>query len=195
MANLTLVPPGEPGTTIRVNVTFLRMSRRPETPARPLPAGAVVQRVEACSLPFYRYLYATVGHDYVWWLRRTIGDAELAGILADPAVSVHVLYRGGEPAGFFELERRPGGVVNLSYFGLMPHAVGQGLGTAFLRAAVDAAWAEASAAVTVNTCTADHERALPNYLAAGFVKVQTIAETWRIPHRLGMPIPERLVVR
>ena len=59
-----------------------------------------------------------------WWLRRTLPDAELAGILADPAVSIHVLYRDGEPAGFYELDRRNRPLVNLSYFGLMPHAIG-----------------------------------------------------------------------
>ena len=192
---LSLVRQDEPATKIAVDVTFLRMTRRPEGPARPLPADASVQRVEGCTVAFYRYLYATVGHDYVWWLRRTLPDRELAEILADPDVSIHVLYRGGQPAGFFELERRPGGVMNLSYFGLMPQAVGQRLGVAFLRAAVETAWAAASVAVTVNTCTADHARALPNYIAAGFVPMQTIREVWRVPQRLGLPIPERLLVR
>ncbi|MBE9605348.1 GNAT family N-acetyltransferase [Acetobacteraceae bacterium H6797] len=195
MANLTLVPRDEPATTIAVDVTFLRMARRPDKPARPLPEGVSIQRVARCTVGFYRYLYATVGQDYVWWLRRTVSDADLAATLADPAISVHVLYQGGEPAGFFELERRPGGVVNLSYFGLMPHAIGKGLGGPFLRAAVDTAWAEATAAVTVNTCTADHERALPNYIATGFVTVQTIREVWRVPQRLGLPIPDRLKIR
>ena len=49
-------------------------------------------RVEATSVPFYRYLYNTVGADYVWWLRRTTPDDELAALLRDPAVSIHVLY-------------------------------------------------------------------------------------------------------
>jgi GNAT superfamily N-acetyltransferase len=178
---------------VAVDVTFLRMDRRPATPAPPLPADAEVQRVRRCSVQFYRYLYFTVGRDYVWWLRRTLNDAELGAIIGHPAVSIHVLYRDGEPAGFYELDRRmEGRVVNLSYFGLMPHAVGTGLGMAFLRHAVDTAWAEGAAAVTVNTCTADHPRALPNYLAAGFTRLRTVRENWRVPGRLGLPIPPRL---
>ena len=149
MVNLTLVPRDDPSTTIAVDVTFLRMARRPDKPARPLPEGAVIERVARCTVPFYRYLYATVGQNYVWWLRRTVSDDDLAATLADPAISVHVLYQGGEPAGFFELERRPGGIVNLSYFGLLPHAVGRGLGGAFLRVAIDTAWDEATAASTI----------------------------------------------
>jgi GNAT superfamily N-acetyltransferase len=150
-------------------------------------------RVARCSVPFYRYLYNTVGQEYLWWLRRTLPDAELAAILGDQRVSIHVLYRGGEPAGFYELDRRPGATVNLSYFGLMPHAVGHGFGRAFLRDAVDAAWAEGPPrGVTVNTCTADHPRALPNYRSVGFETLRTVRELWRIPRRLGLPIPSHL---
>lgn len=178
---------------VAVDVTFLRMERPPAAPAPVLPAEARVERVGRCTTQFYRYLYFTVGREYVWWLRRTLNDADLGAIIQHAAVSVHVLYREGEPAGFYELDRRTeGGAINLSYFGLMPHAVGKGLGQAFLRHAVDAAWAEGARAVTVNTCTADHPRALPNYLAAGFARVRTVRENWRVPARLGLPIPAHL---
>ncbi|MBV1799617.1 GNAT family N-acetyltransferase [Siccirubricoccus sp. G192] len=177
---------------VAVDVTFLRMDRRPAVPPPALPRDARVVRAAHCTGPFYRYLYDTVGHDYVWWLRRTLTPAELAGILADPGNAVHVLYRGGEPAGFYELDRRNWPLVNLSYFGLLPHAVGQGLGRAFLGQAVAEAWEGGARVLTVNTCTADHPRALPNYLAAGFHPLRTVREVWRVPARLGLPIPERL---
>ena len=51
-----------------------------------------------------------------------------------------MLYKDGEPAGFFELDARYGTSVNLSYFGLMPHVIGTGTGPGFLRQAIDAAW-------------------------------------------------------
>jgi GNAT superfamily N-acetyltransferase len=180
-------------TRIAVDVTFLRMDSPPQDAAPALAQGASVVRLARCSVPFYRYLYDTVGRDWVWWLRRTVPDAELAGLLARPDISIHVLYQGGEPAGFYELERRGGdGGTNLSYFGLMPHAIGQGVGRALLRHAVDAAWAEAPSTLTVNTCTADHPRALPNYVAAGFRVLRTLREVWPVPQRLGLRIPDRL---
>jgi GNAT superfamily N-acetyltransferase len=183
----------EPVARIAVDVTFLRMDAAPIEPAPPLPADAAVARLARCSVPFYRYLYDTVGRDYVWWLRRTVPDDELAALLARPDISIHVLYAGGEPAGFYELERRPGeGTINLAYFGLLPHAIGAGAGRALLRHAIDAAWAEAPRAVTVNTCTADHPRALPNYQAAGFRLLRTVREVWPVPLRLGLSIPARL---
>jgi GNAT superfamily N-acetyltransferase len=186
---------GEPVIPVAVDVTFLRMDRPPGEPTHALPPGTRMEEVRHCSVGFYRYLYHTVGQAHVWWLRRALGDAELATILADPAISVHVLYQGGAPAGFYELDRRNRPQVNLAYFGLLPHAIGQGLGRAMLRHAVDAAWAETRHGVTVNTCTADHPRALPNYLAAGFVTLRRVREVWQVPQRLGLPIPARLRAR
>lgn len=180
-------------TRIAVDVTFLRMDAAPTDAAPPMPAGAEVATVARCSVPFYRYLYDTVGRDWVWWLRRTQPDEEIAALLARPEVSIHVLYQGAEPAGFYELERRGGdGGTNLSYFGLMPHAIGHGVGRALLRHAIDTAWAERPRMLTVNTCTADHPRALPNYVAAGFRILRTMREVWPIPNRLGLRIPDRL---
>jgi GNAT superfamily N-acetyltransferase len=175
---------------VPVEVTFLRMARPPADPPAALPQGVAVIPVPSCTVPFYRYLYNRVGQDYCWWLRRTLSDAKVAAILADPSVSVHVLYQGGEPAGFYELERRWDGTTNISYFGLMPHVVGQGMGRAFLRHAVDAAWAGGCSVLTVNTCTADHPRALPNYLTAGFTVIRRVREDWPVPLSLGLSIPE-----
>ncbi|MFC3126406.1 GNAT family N-acetyltransferase [Pseudoroseomonas globiformis] len=184
----------EPVVRVAVQVTFLRMAAPPDTPAPALPPDCRLEQVARCTVPFYRYLYNTVGQDYVWWLRRATPDAEIAEILADPAITIHVLYRDGAPAGFFELERRPAtGTANIGYFGLLPHAVGQGIGAAFLRAAIDAAWATGQGGVTVNTCTADHPRALPNYLAAGFSRLRVVREIWPVPLRLGLNVPENLL--
>jgi GNAT superfamily N-acetyltransferase len=179
---------------VAVTVTFLRMEARP-APGLTLPEPGSLVRLDRCSVKFYRYLYDTVGSDYVWWLRRTLSDAALESILRDPGVSIHVLYAGGEPAGFFELDRRGRPVINLSYFGLLPHAIGRGLGRAFLDAAVQAAWAASPQvrAVTVNTCTADHPRALPGYLRAGFQPVRRMDEIWEVPARLGLSIPRHLI--
>ena len=183
----------EPAIRVAVDVTFLRMEQPPMTPAPVLPADVQVAVATKCTVPFYRYLYNTVGQDYVWWLRRTASDAEIAALLADPHISIHVLYRDGAPAGFYELERRAGGHTNIAYFGLLPHAVGCGMGAAFLRHAIDQGWSGHTRLLTVNTCTADHPRALPNYRAAGFVETRRVREVWPVPARLGLKVPERLL--
>jgi len=182
----------EPVVRVAVTVTFLRMDQPPAAPATSLPSGYQIVRAEAPTVAFYRYLYNTVGADYVWWLRRTMPDNELAKLLREPSVLIHTLYHGGEPAGFFELDGLTWPDVNLSYFGLMPHAVGSGIGYAFLRVAVDAVWRGGARGMTVNTCTADHPRALPTYLRAGFRPVRQVREFWNVPTRLGLQIPDRL---
>jgi GNAT superfamily N-acetyltransferase len=184
----------EPVVRVAVMVTFLRMEVPPTAPAPSLPAGTALVRVHRPTVPLYRFLYDTVGADYVWWLRRTMPDRDLAALLADRRVSIHVLYEDGQPAGFFELDGRGAPDTNLSYFGLMPHAVGRGMGAAFLRAAADAAWASSPRWVTVNTCTADHPRALPGYIRSGFRPIRQVREVWDVPVRLGLKIPENLRV-
>ena len=172
--------------------TFSSMPIMADNQSPVLPDGCDVRVISGCSVEMYRFLYDTVGADYVWWLRRTMPDAQLAGLLRDPRVSIHVLYRDGVVAGFYELDRSTRPVTNLNYFGLMPDAVGANLGQAFLRHAIDTAWREGPRALTVNTCTADHRRAMPNYLRAGFRVVRHAHEEWQVPRRLGLVIPERL---
>ncbi len=183
----------EPVVRVAVTVTFLRMDRAPTDPSPSLPTSCQVVRASECTVGFYRYLYDTVGAAHVWWLRRTMSDRELAALLRDLLVGVHVLYCAGEPAGFFELDGRAWPDVNLSYFGLLPHALGRGFGYPFLRHAIDLVWRQGARGMTVNTCTADHPRALPNYLRAGFRPLRQVREVWDVPVRLGMKIPEHLL--
>jgi GNAT superfamily N-acetyltransferase len=182
----------EPAIRVGVLVTFLRMDQPPATPAPGLPVGTEVRLDAGCTVERYRELYNTVGAPYVWWLRRTMPDRALAALLRDPRVSIHVLYRGAETCGFYELDRTPWPTVNLSYFGLVPASVGTGLGYPFLRDAVATAWDLGARAVTVNTCTADHPRALPTYIRAGFRPVREVREEWNVPIRLGLEIPDSL---
>ena len=175
-----------------VTVTFLRMDRPPASLAPPLPEGVVVQTLQSCSVAHYRRLYNTVGGPYLWWLRRILPDRELAALLSRAAISIHVVSQDGVEAGFYELDSSYWPAVNLSYFGLMPHAVGRGFGFAFLRHAVDAAFAMGARALTVNTCTADHPRALPAYLRAGFRTVRQVPEIWDVPTSLGLEMPAHL---
>jgi len=183
---------GEPVIRVGVVVTFLRMEWAPSDDAPALPAGAEVRFARDCSVEHYRYLYNTVGADYLWWLRRAMPDRQLAALLRDSRVGIYVLHVDGEPAGFYELDSTPWPAVNLSYFGLMPDAIGKHLGYAFLRHAVDGVWRSGARAMTVNTCNADHPRALPSYQRAGFRIVRRVAEEWHVPTRLGLVIPEAL---
>jgi GNAT superfamily N-acetyltransferase len=150
-------------------VTYLEMTGRPARAPAPAPRGrSALMRVEACPVTFYRYLYKEVGEPWLWHERRRIDDDALAAILCRPTTEIFVLYVGGAPAGYFELDRGDAGACELAYFGLVPQLIGRGWGRFLLDAAVDAAWAGETRRVWVHTCTFDHPRALGAYQRAGF---------------------------
>ena len=147
------------------------MTERPKvSPVHPpLRLKFALLHAKQPTVGFYRYLYNAVGGDWRWWVRREMSDADLAGILADDRIEVFVLYVEGAPAGYFELDRREAPVIDLAYFGLMPHCVGRGLGRFLLYSAIEQAWSYDPERLTVNTNSMDHPRALPLYQKMGFV--------------------------
>lgn len=151
-------------------VTYLEMRARPEGSRVHPPAGRLaLMQVEACPVPFYRYLYETVGTPWLWFERREWSDAMLAAELARTTTEIFVLYVGGVPAGYFELDAAAAHETELRYFGLAPDFIGLRLGPFLLQAAIDRAWTRPIDRFWVHTCTFDHPKALPLYQRAGFV--------------------------
>jgi GNAT superfamily N-acetyltransferase len=159
-----------PARRIPMTVTFLEMTARPTIPPPPQPRGKVaLLKSEKPPVHFYRYLYDTIGAEYFWVDRQKMAPQALAEVIGDPRNQLYVLYTEGNPAGMAELDFRKAGTCNISYFGLMPEAVGRRLGSFFLYHCAMNAWAEGIQRLTVNTCTLDHPRALPLYQRLGFV--------------------------
>ncbi len=155
-----------------VIVTYLEMRSRPSlTVTRPHRAGMLL-RLEEPTTPFYRYLYKTIGEGWGWHARTEMTDPELLAIISDPLVDVFVLYFGGVPAGFFELDRRIPDDVELVHFGLAPEFFGRGLGKPLLASAIEAAWDDTPERVWVKSTNRDHPRGLLTYQWAGFVPYQ-----------------------
>lgn len=153
--------------------TYLEMRERPVAGARPTPEGAHVERLDRCPPELYRQLYAEVGRQWSWFDRLWWTDEELAAHLDLPGVSIRVLHLNGAPAGYYELVAHADRSVEIGYFGLMPHAIGRGLGRWLLDEAIAEAWATGPDRVWLHTCTLDHPAALPNYLKAGFTVTKT----------------------
>ena len=159
--------------TVLVTRTYLRMLAADALrPARDA-LGATARRVTDCAADQYRDLYRAVGDRWNWRDRNAWSDERLAEYLADPAVSIHLFEVSGELAGYFELQRHPGGDVELVYFGLVPERIGQGLGGAMLTAATEEAWRSGATTVWLHTCTLDHPAAIANYRARGFEPYRT----------------------
>lgn len=171
---------------LEVTITWLEMTARPARPSFARPHGVALMRAADPGVGFYRYLYNGVGEDWLWTDRRVLDDAALDAIVSDDRVEIYVLYRHGVPAGFAELDRRQDGDIELAYFGLMPGAIGRGLGVWLLHEAIDIAWSYEPERLWLHTCTHDHPRALPLYQRAGFVPYRQETRTIPDPRKTGV---------
>jgi GNAT superfamily N-acetyltransferase len=124
-----------------------------------------------CERPpvhFYRYLYEAVGGSLHWIDRRSLTDERLSALIHDESIDIFVLYVGGAPAGFFEIDHHTSEQVELKYFGLVPEFRGRGLGKWLLNEAIGCCWRHTPIRVIVDTCTLDSPAALPLYQKLGF---------------------------
>ena len=171
---------------LSVRITYLQMHEPPQTPAIDPPAETTIKTLLTPSLSFYRYLYNTVGTDWLWYERRQLKDQELKAIIHHPQVIIDVLFSRHSPAGFCEFDMRRWPDLEISYFGLLPEFIGQGLGRYFFDTCVRSGWSRKPRRLWLHTCTLDHPHALPNYLKAGFKPYRT--ETLRIvdPRKSGL---------
>lgn len=167
--------------------TYLEMRERSRLFHPPRPAAQLaVLRAHPISVPFYRFLYNTVGAPWLWYERRQMSDEALTAHLNDPGIEVYVLYVGGQPAGFAELDKRalpPD--IELAYFGLLPEFIGRGLGPFFLKLMIDQAWQDNPERLWVHSCNLDHPKAIQLYQRAGFVPYRQESLVIDDPRPLG----------
>lgn len=163
---------------LRQTVTYLEMTERP---ARLREAARDVRLEPPARLSpgEYRALQRAVGERWLWWEHLVLSDDELAAIVEDPRIEVRLLRGQGAVLGFSEIDRRNPDDVEITFLGLVPEAIGRGLGRLLLDATLAAAWAGPARRVWLHTCNHDHPQALAFYQAAGFRIVRV--ETMEIP--------------
>lgn len=182
-----------PAGKIAAVVTYLEMPERlAALPAEPLP----LRPVPTPDITWYRGLYARIGLDWLWTSRLAMADAALAAILHDPGNALFVAEGATGDIGIVELDRRNPEDVEISFFGLVPQATGQGLGPRMMAAALHEAWRPETRRVWLHTCTLDHPGALTFYRRCGFAPYRRAIEvlddprvTGRIPREAAPRIP------
>jgi len=158
-----------PAGKIDTVVTYLEMTEPPTSPPPPQPPGKLaLLRMEDPDVDFYRFIYDTVGEQWLWYERRLLDDETLGEVIRDEDVEIYVLYVGGVPAGFSELDFHRLPDVEMAYLGLKPDFIGHGFGRYLLRWTVDQAWQRRMGRLWLHTCTLDHPDALRIYQRAGF---------------------------
>ncbi len=158
---------------VQVTRTYLEMVSPEQLEAAPAPVRRPrIERIGACPVSFFRFLYAEVGRAFHWRERLSWSDETVRLHLADPAISLWLLSAEAAPAGYFELKRHDDGSMEIAYFGLLPEYFGRGWGKYLLTEAVRRAWSFEPSKVWLHTCTLDHPAALPNYVQRGFRPVR-----------------------
>ena len=165
--------------------TYLQILSPHDLRRAPLPSNLRVRRLPACSVETSRSLYRAVGDPWHWHDRDAWPDAQLAERLARAQVSVWLLESSEpdtpNPLGYAELEQGPDGSIEICYFGLIPAAIGRGLGGGFLSTLVDEAFALGATRIWLHTCTLDHPAALANYEKRGFVRYRSETYATTLP--------------
>ncbi|MET8848800.1 GNAT family N-acetyltransferase [Amycolatopsis sp. NPDC004625] len=147
-------------------VTQLEMTAADQLNPAPAVDGVAVRAVPPG--PLIRELHVLIGTPYRW-PSVARGDEDWDRWLAEPGRQYRLVEYRGEVAGAADFEPQPGGVVEITTFGLVPAFVGKGLGGYALTLVVADAWAlPGTRRVWLHTSTLDHPNALPNYLRRGF---------------------------
>ncbi len=139
--------------------------------------GMKIIECEIKQFQFNRFLYQIVGQEYQWEDKLAWSDDKWRSFAEKDNLRTWVGYYKGSPAGYFELEKQKGNIIELAYFGLLPKFIGMGLGGYLLSQAVKTAWEWGNPEkVWVHTCTLDHPHALQNYQKRGFEIFDIVTE-------------------
>jgi GNAT superfamily N-acetyltransferase len=166
-------------------VTCLDMTARPELRPAPVERKFMLERMSGSDTGRFRDLFRAVGRDIMWFSRLFMPEEELAGIIGDPDVESYALVEQGSDIGLLELDFRERGTCELSFFGLVPEAIGKGAGRLLMNEALARAWARPISRLWVHTCTFDHPAALGFYRRSGFSPYAVMVEVHADPRLTG----------
>ncbi len=166
-------------------VTCLEMLAPPARQLVAFPADLDLQKVDGDDLASYREAFRAVGSDIVWFSRLIMADEKLHSILTNPAIDSFYFQRGTETLGLLELNFDHPTDCELAYFGLVPSAIGGGLGRALMDEALRRAWSRGIKRLWVHTCTFDAPQALPFYVRSGFTPYTRMVEIHDDPRLQG----------
>ena len=175
--------PLPPGHLANV-VTCLEMHARPVL--RPAHDDSFsLERMGAADTDRFRALFRAIGQDIMWFSRLIIPEEKLSAIIGDPNVFCFALVKGGADIGLLELDFREVGQCELSFFGVVPTAVGGGAGRYLMNEALTRAWEQPISRMWVHTCHFDHPSALAFYQRSGFQPYAVMVEVHPDPRLIG----------
>jgi GNAT superfamily N-acetyltransferase len=175
------LPPGKLANI----ATYLEMKALPQRKLLPFATDLSLVPVGEMPIAQYRSHFKAVGENLLWFSRLLMSDEKLKSVLANPVIDSYVFQRGDEMLGLLELNFEDRANCELAFFGLVPDAVGSGLGRILMDEAVRRAFAKPTERLWLHTCTLDHPAALPFYLRSGFTPYARMVEIHDDPRLQG----------
>ncbi|HUG60676.1 MAG TPA: GNAT family N-acetyltransferase [Methylomirabilota bacterium] len=160
--------PIAPGKLATV-VTFLEMTAPPPRRTAGPPPGYTLERVTHWSIREFKALYKEIGREWLWSSRLLMPETLLAARLSRPGTEAYAPVLGGRRMGVLEMDFAHPGDAEVSFFGLVPDAVGGGVGRWMMEEAIAAAFSRrGTRRLWLHTCHFDSPQALPFYQRMGF---------------------------
>nr|WP_255698749.1 GNAT family N-acetyltransferase [Yoonia sp. I 8.24] len=170
-------------------VTYLEMTSPPQAADAPLPAGYAFHRHTHAAPDWYRGMFRAVGEDWLWLSRLKMDDDALTAVLHHPDYELWTLQHHGADVGLVEIDHRTADTSELAFFGLIPAAVGKGLGRAMMGHALSRGFSRPIQRMHLHTCTFDSPQALGFYRRSGFKIILQKVEVAEDPRLAGqLPI-------
>lgn len=163
---------------------------------RALPEGVTMAETRP-DWRFSRQMYWDVGGPWIWGDRRAFSDRQWQDYSRIKGFRQFKLFvKDGVLGGYGETSLNPeSGEGMLEYFGLLPVAVGQGAGPAFLSQIIGNLWDSGARALRISTCTLDHPGAFRVYCRNGFDRLSSHHETLPNPLKARIISPEEFQIR
>lgn len=176
-----------PNNKIAVVVTYLEMLSKPDLADRQPPDGVVLERWHNPDPEDYLRLFRAIGDEWLWFGRLVMDRSKLAEVLSQSSREIFVPLREGKQLGLLEIDYADPESPELSYFGLVPDAIGGGMGGWLMKSGVDMVWSRVKTRrFWVHTCTGDSPQALGFYMALGFKPYKRAVEVADDPRLLGV---------
>lgn len=175
------LPPGKLANI----ATYLEIKTLPTRKLATFAPDLLLVPVGDMSTAGYRAHFKAVGENLLWFSRLLMSDEKLRSVLDNPAIDSFVFQRGDQMLGLLELNFEDKDNCELAFFGLVPDAVGSGLGRMLMDEAMRRAFAKPIKRLWLHTCTLDHPAALPFYLRSGFTPYSRMVEIHDDPRLQG----------
>lgn len=155
------------------NTYYLQQLHIKQLQAKPLASTIIIKEIKQQQTAASREFYLEVGQHWQWNDKREWSEQDWNNYTQSKTLRTFAAYQDEQFVGYFELEKHSDESVEIAYFGLAKHFLGQGIGGGLLSHCLHSAWQWQASRVWVHTCDLDHPSALANYQARGMELYKT----------------------